>query len=195
MNQPQPTPGKARKGLVFTLSTLAASSIIAVWQMTASVVLEVGKETLKKVINPVAITAISTELKKNEFFQGMDEGRVAASLNDDMLDGAGAQPLKCRRYESAEECVARNPEQAAEEAGLGTLKRQLADFNLAYSACRDEIATNPAIDLNNDVAVYDETVKCLILEKNQGQMLDKLAKADPNLARTVKEVKNRLAAH
>lgn len=193
MTQPAPTSGKARKGIVFTVSTLIASSVIAAWQITAPVVIDITKETLKKVVSPITITAISTEMKKNEFFQGMNGEKVAESLNDDMLGGRGVR-LECRRTESAEECVARNPEKAAEEAGWGGLKRQLEDFNNAYSGCRDQIATNPDIDLNNDVAVYDETVKCLILS-NQGEMLDKLAKSDKNLAAAVRQTKAKLSDH
>lgn len=67
------------------------------------------------------------------------------------------------------------------------------DFQTAYQACQDEIAQNPNIDLKDTVAIYDANITCLLVQKNQGEILDKMAQDDPELKQTLIEIRSKLS--
>lgn len=62
---------------------------------------------------------------------------------------------------------------------------QANDFQAAYERCHDRVGKNPHINLNDPVAVFDASVKCLIVEENQGATLDKMAESDAELKQTL----------
>lgn len=69
---------------------------------------------------------------------------------------------------------------------------QSATFQTAYEQCHDQIGTNGKIKLDDSPAVYDATVTCLLVEKNQGEILDKMAENDAELKLTLQEIRQKI---
>ena len=73
----------------------------------------------------------------------------------------------------------------------GVDEEQVKAFSASYDDCRDEVAGNPQIDLKDISAVYDAQVACLLINKNQGATLDKMAENDDELKRTLVEIRQK----
>lgn len=74
---------------------------------------------------------------------------------------------------------------------LGT--SEYKSFEQASLECQTEISTNSKIDLNDSVAVYDAIINCLLVQKNQGNALDKIAEEDNELKQTLAEIRQKLS--
>lgn len=69
---------------------------------------------------------------------------------------------------------------------------QSTAFQAAYEQCHEQTANNPKIDLNDVVAVYDADITCLIVHKNQGEVLDKMAETNAELKQTLAEIRQKI---
>lgn len=70
---------------------------------------------------------------------------------------------------------------------------QAKAFQQAYEQCHDATAQNPKINLNDVAAVYDANVQCLLVDKNQGFTLDKMAEQDAELKQTLIDIRQKLS--
>lgn len=69
---------------------------------------------------------------------------------------------------------------------------QSAAFQTAYEQCHEQTANNPKINLNDVVAVYDANITCLLVQKNQGEVLDKMAETNAELKQTLVEIRQKI---
>lgn len=68
------------------------------------------------------------------------------------------------------------------------------EFQTAYEQCHEQTANNPKINLSDVVAVYDANITCLLVQKNQGTTLDKIAENNPELKQTLAEIRQKLSS-
>lgn len=81
-----------------------------------------------------------------------------------------------------------------ESASLSPSDEQsLSAFADAYQRCQDRAATNSKVDLKSSVAVYDYSVKCLLVEENQGATLEKMAEKSEELKLTLAEIREKIS--
>lgn len=92
--------------------------------------------------------------------------------------------LQCRPLESEEVCLQRNTAELKAQLGWETQQARLTALDNAYSACRDQTAQNPEIDLSARELVYEANIRCL-MAGGFGKELDALAKNDANLAQII----------
>lgn len=175
---------------VFT-GLFGAGSIGAylVYQFILPVTTDIAKDSLKRAITPQTTAIVSNHLKGTGLFSDEQIGQIADNVNADAANRT--IQIECKRHENAEQCVARNQSAVVQMVGLDKIEAEMMEFNQVFFQCKDEIAQNSEIDLSDDVAKYDATVQCLIVN-NQGKVLDTLAQTDEELHRTIKEIKTKL---
>ena len=121
----------------------------------------------------------------------LDESNLTKTGDEELAQSLGEQFIKknqidisCQEGESAQECQTR----ILERAGFSQFQKELDEFNNQYEKCEDSIAMDRRIDLQNHSLVFRYKIRCMIVN-NQGEMLDKIAESDDNLAQTIYEVK------
>lgn len=92
--------------------------------------------------------------------------------------------VSCRPFESATPClernIANNKDVVMSQLGLAQQEQQINQFNTAYLACKDELNTNPDVDLDDPNSTYSATVQCLANKGHQGD-LAQIAEFSPHL--------------
>ena len=141
----------AENGKKWLVGTLSATAV-AVGSFTYDLVKPALQEQIKRYAP--------------DFFQSTKEmvaGKNGAAASD--ASAASAAPsASVPQTETMEE----ETESATTETESTTNAEDTA-FNTAYDECNTETGNNPAIDLNNDMEVHRANLKCLIVNKNQGQ--------------------------
>ena len=119
---------------------------------------------------------------------------IAAAAND--LAQANLPPaaniqLQCRPLEGEEACLQRNTAELKARLGWEKQQARLKALDNAYSACRDQTAQNPNIDLAARELVYEANIRCLVAD-GYGKELAALAQNDANLAAIIAQAKQDL---
>ena len=96
--------------------------------------------------------------------------------------------LQCRPLESEEACLQRNTAELKAQLGWEKQQARLTALDNAYSACRDQTAQNPDIDLSAREVVYEANIRCLMAD-GYGKELSALAQNDANLAHIIAQAK------
>lgn len=65
---------------------------------------------------------------------------------------------------------------------------QIRQLDQAYEVCQDKINRSD-IDLDDPIAKYEETVRCLAVDKGQGKILTILAGQQPELENVLRKLK------
>lgn len=99
--------------------------------------------------------------------------------------------LQCRPLESEEACLQRNTAELKAQLGWEKQQARLTALDNAYSACRDQTAQNPDIDLSAREVVYEANIRCLMAD-GYGKELAALAQNDANLAAIIAQAKQDL---
>ena len=99
--------------------------------------------------------------------------------------------LQCRPLESEEACLQRNTAELKAQLGWEKQQARLTALDNAYSACRDQTAQNPDIDLSAREVVYETNIRCLMAD-GYGKELAALAQNDTNLAAIIAQAKQDL---
>ena len=99
--------------------------------------------------------------------------------------------LQCRPLESEEACLQRNTAELNAQLGWEKQQARLTALDNAYSACRDQTAQNPDIDLSAREVVYEANIRCLMAD-GYGKELAALAQNDANLAAIIAQAKQDL---
>ena len=99
--------------------------------------------------------------------------------------------LQCRPLESEEACLQRNTAELKAQLGWEKQQARLTALDNAYSACRDQTAQNPKIDLSAREIVYEANIRCLMAD-GYGKELAALAQNDANLAAIIAQAKQDL---
>ena len=99
--------------------------------------------------------------------------------------------LQCRPLESEESCLQRNTAELKAQLGWEKQQARLTALDNAYSACRDQTAQNPDIDLSAREVVYEANIRCLMAD-GYGKELAALAQNDANLAAIIAQAKQDL---
>ena len=99
--------------------------------------------------------------------------------------------LQCRSLESEEACLQRNTAELKAQLGWEKQQARLTALDNAYSACRDQTAQNPDIDLSAREVVYEANIRCLMAD-GYGKELAALAQNDANLAAIIAQAKQDL---
>ena len=99
--------------------------------------------------------------------------------------------LQCRPLESEEACLQRNTAELKAQLGWEKQQARLTALDNAYSACRDQTAQNPDIDLSAREVVYEANIRCLMAD-GYGKELAALAQNDANLAAIIAQAKQNL---
>ncbi|MDO5355960.1 MAG: hypothetical protein Q4E77_00490 [Conchiformibius sp.] len=66
-------------------------------------------------------------------------------------------------------------------------------YREADERCADQVAQNPAVDLNDSVAVSEARIRCLLVTENQGAALDALAETDAELKQLLADIRRQLS--
>lgn len=66
-------------------------------------------------------------------------------------------------------------------------------YREADERCADQVAQNPAVDLNDSVAVSEARIRCLLVTENQGAALDALAENDAELKQLLADIRRQLS--
>lgn len=119
---------------------------------------------------------------------------IAAAAND--LAQANLPPaaniqLQCRPLEGEEACLQRNTAELKARLGWEKQQARLKALDNAYSACRDQTAQNPKIDLASRELVYEANIRCLVAD-GYGKELNALAQNDANLAQIIAQTQDDL---
>ena len=119
---------------------------------------------------------------------------IAAAAND--LAQANLPPaaniqLQCRPLEGEEACLQRNTAELKARLGWEKQQARLKALDNAYSACRDQTAQNPKIDLAARELVYEANIRCLVAD-GYGKELNALAQNDANLAQIIAQTQDDL---
>ena len=120
---------------------------------------------------------------------------IAAAAND--LAQANLPPaaniqLQCRPLEGEEACLQRNTAELKARLGWEKQQARLKALDNAYSACRDQTAQNPNIDLAARELVYEANIRCLVAD-GYGKELNTLAQNNANLAQIIAQTQDDLA--
>lgn len=122
-------------------------------------------------------------------------------LKKKILGGAGAAALGLGTFvwhnggeKVAEEAVQTHVAPVMREK-LGLPEKQEDAFKQASEQCHEQTAQNPQIDLGDSAAVYDAMLRCLIVDKNQGAALDKMAETDKDLQQDLAEIRAKLSSN
>lgn len=99
--------------------------------------------------------------------------------------------LQCRPLEGEEACLQRNTAELKAQLGWEKQQARLTALDNAYSACRDQTAQNPDIDLSAREVVYEANIRCLMAD-GYGKELAALAQNDANLAAIIAQAKQDL---
>ena len=99
--------------------------------------------------------------------------------------------LQCRPLDSEEACLQRNTAELKAQLGWEKQQARLTALDNAYSACRDQTAQNPDIDLSAREVVYEANIRCLMAD-GYGKELAALAQNDANLAAIIAQAKQDL---
>jgi len=119
---------------------------------------------------------------------------IAAAAND--LAQANLPPaaniqLQCRPLEGEEACLQRNTAELKARLGWEKQQARLKALDNAYSACRDQTAQNPKIDLAARELVYEANIRCLVAD-GYSKELNALAQNDANLAQIIAQTQDDL---
>ena len=119
---------------------------------------------------------------------------IAAAAND--LAQANLPPaaniqLQCRPLEGEEACLQRNTAELKARLGWEKQQARLKALDNAYSACRDQTAQNPKIDLAARELVYEANIRCLVAD-GYGKELNTLAQNNANLAQIIAQTQDDL---
>ena len=99
--------------------------------------------------------------------------------------------LQCRPLESEEACLQRNTAELKAQLGWEKQQARLTALDNAYSACRDQTAQNPDIDLSAHEVVDEVNIRCVMAD-GYGKELAALAQNDANLAAIIAQAKQDL---
>ena len=119
---------------------------------------------------------------------------IAAAANDlaqANLPLAANIQLQCRPLEGEEACLQRNTAELKARLGWEKQQARLKALDNAYSACRDQTAQNPKIDLAARELVYEANIRCLVAD-GYGKELNALAQNDANLAQIIAQTQDDL---
>ena len=116
---------------------------------------------------------------------------AAAELAQANLPPSSDIQLQCRPFESEEACLQRNTAELRTKLHWEKQQARLTALDNAYSACRDQTAQNPQIDLSAREIVYEANILCLMVD-GYGKELSALAQNDANLAHIIAQIKQDL---
>lgn len=120
---------------------------------------------------------------------------IAAAANElaqANLPQASSVQLQCKPLEGEEACLQRNTAELKAKLGWEKQQARLTALDNAYSACRDQTAQNPKIDLSAREIVYEANIRCLVAD-GYGKELNTLAQNDANLAQIIAQTQDDLA--
>ena len=66
-------------------------------------------------------------------------------------------------------------------------EKQLEALDRAYEICQDKI-NRSNVDLGDPIAIYEETVKCFVIDESQGKLLHTLSEHKPELAHALNKL-------
>lgn len=119
---------------------------------------------------------------------------VGSFLWDNGGKQATADVTKKAIQENAPELIASLPEPFKTHLLNGEISAENSkEFQAAYERCYNKAGQNPNLDLKDTVAVFDYSIKCLLVEENQGATLDKMAEKDEELKLTLKEIRTKIS--
>ena len=129
-----------------------------------------------------------------KFLAGQYEHSLQNAAND--LAQANLPPaaniqLQCRPLEGEEACLQRNTAELKARLGWEKQQARLKALDNAYSACSDQTAQNPKIDLAARELVYEANIRCLVAD-GYGKELNALAQNDANLAQIIAQTQDDL---
>ena len=119
---------------------------------------------------------------------------IAAAANElaqANLPQASSVQLQCKPLEGEEACLQRNTAELKAQLGWEKQQARLTALDNAYSACRDQTAQNPNIDLAARELVYEANIRCLVAD-GYGKELNALAQNDANLAQIIAQTQDDL---
>ena len=165
------------------IGTLLTTLCVFIWKQ---VVVSSATDIVKTELKPVIVKMVKAKLDKSNLLKTDDE-ELAQSLGEQFIK-KNQIDISCQEGESAQECQTR----ILERAGFSQFQKELDEFNNQYEKCEDSIAMDRRIDLRNHSLVFQHKIRCMIVN-NQGEMLDKIAESDDNLAQTIYEVKKSIS--
>lgn len=165
------------------VGTLLTTLCVFIWEQ---IVVSSATEVVKTELKPVIVKMLKVQLDESNLTKTDDE-ELAQNLGEQFIK-KNQIDISCQEGESAQECQTR----ILERAGFSQFQKELDEFNTQYEKCEDGIAMDRRIDLQNHSLVFQHKIRCMIVN-NQGEMLDKIAESDDNLAQTIYEVKKSIS--
>lgn len=186
-----------KKKIAGFISLVVASVVFGIYQAFSPIITDITAETLKKTLGTYTASKINTQLDKTHFLMDLNKGEeneLAMQLGAELLEQAGNIQIECLRNETQDECLERNKPEIYERIGLNKLMAELEKFNQDNESCHDEVAHNANIDLSHHEIVFNEKIKCLLINKKQHKMLEQMAKHIPYLADTIQEINQQISS-
>ena len=173
-----------KKGIIATIGGLCtAIAGTTVYQVAVDqLVIRPGQQVLTKFL---------AGQYEHSLQSGMSMVGSMIQNNPDSIAAAANIQLQCRPLEGEEACLQRNTAELKARLGWEKQQARLKALDNAYSACRDQTAQNPKIDLAARELVYEANIRCLVAD-GYGKELNALAQNDANLAQIIAQTQDDL---
>ena len=186
-----------KKGIIATIGGIcAAIAGTTVYQVAVDqLVIRPGQQVLTKFLAGQYEQRLQSGMSMVGSMIQNNPNSIATAANElaqaNLPPAASNIQLQCRPMESEEACLQRNTAELKAQLGWEKQQARLTALDNAYSACRDQTAQNPDIDLSAREVVYEANIRCLMAD-GYGKELAALAQNDANLAAIIAQAKQDL---
>lgn len=188
---------RRKKGIIATIGGICtAIAGTTIYQITVDqLVIRPGQQVLTKFLAGQYEQRLQSGMSMVGSMIQNNPNSIATAANElaqaNLPPAASNIQLQCRPLESEEACLQRNTAELKAQLGWEKQQARLTALDNAYSACRDQTAQNPDIDLSAREVVYEANIRCLMAD-GYGKELAALAQNDANLAAIIAQVKQDL---
>ena len=186
-----------KKGIIATIGGICtAIAGTTIYQITVDqLVIRPGQQVLTKFLAGQYEQRLQSGMSMVGSMIQNSPNSIATAANElaqaNLPPAASNIQLQCRPLESEESCLQRNTAELKAQLGWEKQQARLTALDNAYSACRDQTAQNPDIDLSAREVVYEANIRCLMAD-GYGKELAALAQNDANLAAIIAQAKQDL---
>lgn len=188
---------RRKKGIIATIGGICtAIAGTTIYQITVDqLVIRPGQQVLTKFLAGQYEQRLQSGMSMVGSMIQNNPNSIATAANElaqaNLPPAASNIQLQCRPLESEEACLQRNTAELKAQLGWEKQQARLTALDNAYSACRDQTAQNPDIDLSAREVVYEANIRCLMAD-GYGKELAALAQNDANLAAIIAQAKQDL---
>lgn len=188
---------RRKKGIIATIGGICtAIAGTTIYQITVDqLVIRPGQQVLTKFLAGQYEQRLQSGMSMVGSMIQNNPNTIATAANElaqaNLPPAASNIQLQCRPLESEEACLQRNTAELKAQLGWEKQQARLTALDNAYSACRDQTAQNPDIDLSAREVVYEANIRCLMAD-GYGKELAALAQNDANLAAIIAQAKQDL---